>query len=249
MSPLADRKLASLRNVKHLTIADTPGALAVAEAIIAHEALFAHVETLTLAAPVFKHLVNSGLAAFGRPRSGSAFVGETLVSRLRPSTVHIHYPAPRGGASIFDPVLLARVMAVLMVEWQPERVEYHGVASDFTPVLGKHTRIHCGPCTPSTQWDDDSACAAHALVRMHLRRIFGPHARDELLEAIAEGADPTDDDDLDADDVPDPEALGAVVEYVNVPCIAASDHEAFLDHTFGNWPTEADVAQLVRFYP
>jgi len=250
---LAESKKSALKHVKHLTIGDTAGALAVAEAILAFDNLL-DIDTLSLAAPVFRHLVNSGLAAFGRPRSGSAFVGETLVARLRPTKLRIDYPTPRSrsGAGVFDPVLLARVMAVLIVEWKPKSVEYTNVASDFPPVLGPHTVIHCAPCCPRTKdqhWDDDSAiCSTHGtLIRMHLRRTFGPHARDELLELIDEGADPTDDDDLDPDDVP--EVDGAMIEYYGVPCIASGDKAAFLDQTFANWPTDVDVAEHVQFFP
>lgn len=253
-SPLAMQKLAALAHTRHVTISDVGGANALAEAIIAYDALFANIDELILAAPVFRNLVNSGLAAFGRPRSGSAFVGETLVARLRPRRVRIHYPTPRSGAGVFDPVLLARVMAVLLIDWQPDSVEYHGVVSDFPPVLGANTRIHCGPCSPKSAkaelhaWDGDTAiCSSHgALVRMHLRRIFGPHARDELLEAIAEGADPTDDDDLDPDDIPD--AAHAKIEYYGVPCIATTDRDAFLDKTFAQWPVDIDVAERVAFF-
>jgi hypothetical protein len=81
---------------------------------------------------------------------------------------------------------------------------------------------------------------------MHLRRVFGLHARDELLEAIAEGADPTDDDDLDPDALP--ESTFSKIEYYGVPCIAAMDRDAFLDRTFAHWPVESDVGEQVSFF-
>lgn len=247
-----NRKAQALSHVQSLTIADHIGALAVAEALVTHTGVLGNVEDLSIGSPLFRHLVNSGLAAFGRPRSGRAFVGETLLARLKPKRVHIDYPASRVlGVSAFDPVLLARVLAVLMIDWNPETVDYHGVGSDFPPVLGSMSRIHCAPCMPADEeWDDCDglACGSHgALVRMHLRRLFGQHARDELLEAIAEGADPTDDDDLDPDAVPD--ASHAKVEYHGVPCIVGADMDAFLRKTFAHWPVEIDVGERVAFYP
>lgn len=247
-----NRKVQALSHVKTLAISDSSGALALAEALVTHDGVLSNVEDISIGSALFRHLVNSGLAAFGRPRSGSAFVGETLVARLKPKRVHIDYPASRVlGSSAFDPVLLARVLAVLMIDWNPETVDYHGVGSDFPPVLGAMSRIHCAPCMPADgEWDDCDglACGSHgALVRMHLRRLFGQHARDELLEAIAEGADPTDDEDLDPDDVPD--ALHAKVEYHGVPCIVGADMEAFLHKTFAHWPVEIDLGDRVAFYP
>lgn len=245
-----NRKAEMLGHVRRLSVVDQAGALALAEALLAHDQLFPVLDEVTLAAPVFRHLVNSGLAAFGRPRSGSAFVGETLVAHLRPKHLRIDYPHSRSGAGVFDPVLLARVLAVLLIDWAPESVEYHGVGSDFPPVLGPISRIHCTPCSPcsANRWDDpDTGCASHgALVRMHLRRVFGLHARDELLEAIAEGADPTDDDDLDPDALP--ESTFSKIEYYGVPCIAAMDRDAFLDRTFAHWPVESDVGEQVSFF-
>jgi hypothetical protein len=64
---------------------------------------------------------------------------------------------------------------------------------------------------------------------------------------IEEGADPTDDGDIDPDDVPDP--ADAHVAYFGVPCIASVDKDAFLDSVFRLWPAEGDVASRVEFYP
>lgn len=260
-APPPNSKAASLAHVRSLTLTDQAGALALAEALLTHgRPLFPALDELSLAAPVFRHLVNSGLAAFGRPRSGSAFVGETLVAHLRPQRLRIHYPYSPSTRGIFDPVLLARVLAVLHIEWAPAEVEYFGIRSDLPPVLGPVTRIHCVPCARPYDAEcqytrereryisDGVGCAAHgALVRMHLRTVFNMHARRELFEAIEEGADPTDEDDLDPELLP--EWTGRV-EYHGVPCIAGAEVDAFMDKTFTHWPVEegVDVAARVQFF-
>lgn len=248
-----NRKLSSLAHVKRLSVADSSAAVSLAEALLTHGNILPNVADLEIGAQLFRYLVNS-MASFGRPRSGTAFIGETLVAHLHPRHLAIHYPSSRGIAGTFDPVLLARVMAVLVVDWHPESVDYYGVGADFPPVLGPLSRIHCTPCTTFDDvWEGEgggdeagAGCRAHALVRMHLRRSFGNHAKDDLLEAIAEAADPTDDDDIDSDLVPDP--AHARVEYYGVPCIAAAERDAFLDKTFSHWPVEVDVAAQVAFF-
>lgn len=249
-----NRKNSALAHVKRLGVADSGAAVSLAEALMTHGDLLPQVEELHLGAQMFRYLVNS-IATFGRPRSGSAFVGETLVARLRPRRLLIDFPPSRGHAGTLDPILLARVTTVLLTDWAPESVDYFGVGLNLPPALGPLSRIHyTTPCTPFDDvWEDGEedmaggGCHDHSLVRMHLRRTFGQHARSELLEAVAEAADPTDDDDLDPDLIPDP--AHARVEYYGVPCIAAADRDAFLDRTFTYWPVEVDVAAHVAFYP
>jgi hypothetical protein len=252
-APGPNRKARALAHVKALSVADSSAAASLAEALLMHGELFPAVDELHLGSQLFRYLVNS-VACFGRPRSGSAFVGETLVSRLRPRRLRVDFPPSRGVAGTFDPVLLARVTAVLVGDWAPDSVDYHGVGSNLPLALGPLNRIHyTTPCTPFDDvWEEEEdvaggGCRAHALVRMHLRRTFGQGARSDILEAIAEAADPTDDDDLDPDLVPDP--AHARVEYYGVPCIAAADRDAFLDKTFAHWPVEVDVAAHVEFFP
>lgn len=252
-APGPNRKVRALAHVKALSVSDSAGATSLAEALLMHDDLLPDVEELHLGSQLFRYLVNS-VACFGRPRSGSAFVGETLVSRLRPRRLRIDFPPSRGAAGTFDPVLLARVTAVLVGDWMPESIDYHGVGSNLPLSLGPLNRIHyTNTCTPFDDvWEEEEdvaggGCRAHALVRMHLRRTFGQSARSDILEAIAEAADPTDDDDVDPDLVPDP--TNTRVEYYGVPCIAAAERDAFLSKTFAHWPAEVDVASHVEFFP
>ncbi|KLT41544.1 hypothetical protein CC85DRAFT_286322 [Cutaneotrichosporon oleaginosum] len=247
-----NRKASALAHVKTLSVADSSAAASLAEALLMHGALFPSVEEMHLGPQLFRYLVNS-VASFGRPRSGSAFVGEVMVSRLRPRRVRVDFPPSRGAGS-FDPVLLARVTAVLVTEWKPDSIDYHNIGYNLPLALGPLTRIHnSAPCSPDDVWEAEEAagggCRAHALTRMHLRRTYGEGARADVLEAIAEAADPTDDGDIDPDTVPDPAA--ARVEYYGVPCIAAADRDAFLDKTFAHWPVDVgvDVAAHVKFFP
>ncbi|BEJ17629.1 hypothetical protein CspHIS471_0610300 [Cutaneotrichosporon sp. HIS471] len=247
-----NRKVAALAHVKSLSVFDSAAATSLVEALLMHGEIL-QVEELHLGSQLFRYLVNS-VACFGRPRSGSAFVGEVLVSRLHPRRLRIDFPPSRGAAGTFDPVLLARVTAVLVGDWKPDIVDYHGVGSNLPLALGPLNRIHyTNACTPFDDvWEEEEdvaggGCRAHALVRMHLRRTFGQSARGDILEAIAEAADPTDDDDLDPDLVPDPAATK--VGYYGVPCIAAADRDAFLDKTFAHWAADVDVAEHVAFFP
>lgn len=248
------RKLAALAHAKCISLRDAPAALALAEALVTYPALSGALDELALSAPLFRSLVSTGMAAFGRPRSGAAFLGETLVARLRPRVVRIEYPPPRAtlSASIFDPVMLARVLAVLLSEWQPHRVDFIGVGTDMPPVLGGLTRVFCLPCSAKKRnervWGDNAGCSTHGgLIRWHLRRLFGPGAREDLIEAIEEGADPTDEGDIHPDAVPC--AADARVEYWNVPCLAALDRDEFLNDTFKSWPPECDIEGRIAFFP
>ncbi|KAL1408808.1 hypothetical protein Q8F55_005622 [Vanrija albida] len=250
----APPKLAALAHTRRILLRDSPAAVALAEALLTHPTLSGALDELTMAAPLFRSLVSTGMAAFGRPRSGAGFLGETLVARLRPKALRIEYPPPRvtSSASIFDPVMLARVLAVLVSEWQPERVDFIGVGTDMPPVLGQLTRVFCLGCSSAKRdervWGDDAGCSAHGgLVRWHLRRLFGPGAREDLIEAIEEGADPTDDDDIHPDAVP--YAAAAKVQYLNVPCLAALDRDRFLLDTFKSWPAECDIEGRIEFFP
>ncbi|TXT10612.1 hypothetical protein VHUM_02117 [Vanrija humicola] len=246
-------KLGKLAHTTRISLRDVPAAQALAEALFTYPALSGALDELTFSASLFRYLVRSGMAAFGRPRSGAAFLGETLVARLRPKVLRIEYPPPQGtlAANIFDPVLLTRVLAVLVAEWAPARIDFIGVGTDLPPVLGAHTRVFCLPCAGRKRnervWGENAGCATHGgLVRWHLRRLFGPGAREDLLEAIDEGADPTDDGDIQPDGVPS--AADARVEYWNVPCLAALDRDAFLDDTFKSWPPECDIEGRIDFF-
>ncbi|WOO82418.1 uncharacterized protein LOC62_04G005906 [Vanrija pseudolonga] len=253
-APEPPRKLAALAHAKRISLRDATAALALAEALLTYPALSGALDELALSSSLFRSLVSTGMAAFGRPRSGAAFLGETLVARLRPKVLRIEYPPPRAtlSASIFDPVMLARVLAVLVSEWRPERVDFIGVGTDMPPVLGQLTRVFCLPCSAKKRnervWGDNAGCSAHGgLVRWHLRRLFGPGAHEDLIEAIDEGADPTDEGDIHPDAVPC--AAGARIEYWNVPCLAALDREVFLSDTFKSWPPECDIEGRIAFFP
>lgn len=253
--PTPPHKVVSLAHVRSLAMADSSSATSIAEAMIVHEGIFSKVDEVVIGPSLFRYLVTT-IAAFGRPRTGAAFIGETIIAQLRPRHLHITFPPSKSRALIFDPIVLARVMAALLIDWKPETLDYHGIGSDFPPVLGPHSRIHCIPCVfGDDDWGDGAddplagikACRAHgSIIRMHLRRTFGPHAKEDLLEAIAEAADPTDEADLDPSEIPDP--AKAYIEYHGVPCIAAADRELFLAKTFARWPTEVDVGSQVSFF-